>query len=276
MDAWETLKQFVSTVSPQTVHLHGLAATGAMLTCVAVALNVGPFAKPPDYDVALQKARSETARLALEQDVASLMPVSDLQTGMPNRSTPIDDPHATADMAKINMAEINVAETIAPPMPTARPVLPAGIELASSVLRPATPLGESETEDKPLHDAQAPALALTAQTDDADGDATKNATIVGVWAPNAGTCSARDFREGSLPAVISTDGAWAGETFCMFSNKKQTQTGWSVTAKCSSPKERWTANVRLTVKDNKLTWASKRGTQAYSRCSPDVLMAAAR
>ena len=62
----------------------------------------------------------------------------------------------------------------------------------------------------------------------------------------------------------------------MFSNKKQTPAGWSVTAKCSSPKERWTANVRLTVKDNKLTWTSKRGTQAYSRCSPDVLMAAAR
>jgi hypothetical protein len=26
-----------------------------------------------------------------------------------------------------------------------------------------------------------------------------------------------------LPAVISTDGAWAGETVCTFSNKKQTE-----------------------------------------------------
>jgi len=268
MDAWETLKQFVSTVTPQTVHLHGLAATGAMLTCVAIALNVGPFAKPPGYNVTREKARSETARLALEQDVASLMPVSDLQTGMSEISTPIDNPHATAGVTEINVAEINAAETIAPPMPTARPLLPAGIELASSVSQPAAPLGRSgETEDKPLQDGQGSAeLALATQTDDADADAAKNATIVGVWAPNAGTCSARDFR----------DGAWAGETFCMFSNKKQTQTGWSVTAKCSSPKERWTANVRLTVKDNKLTWTSKRGTQAYTRCSPDVLMAAVR
>jgi hypothetical protein len=163
-------------------------------------------------------------------------------------------------------------------MPPPRPSLPAGIELASSVSQPAAPLGRSgETEDKPLQEGQAPGvLALASQTDDADADAAKNATIVGVWAPNTGTCSARDFREGALPAVISTDGAWAGETFCMFSNKKQTPARWSVTAKCSSPKERWTANVRLTVKDNKLTWTSKRGTQAYSRCSPDVLMAAAR
>src|SRR3954452_15942010 len=285
MNAWETLKQFVSTVTPQTVHLHGLAATGAMLTCVAIALNVGPFAKPPDYNVALDKARSETARLALEQNVAGLMPVSDLQTGMSAISTSIDNPHAsidnphaTAEVTEINMAEINAAETIAPPMPTPPPLLPVGIELASSVSQPATPVGRSgETEDKPLQGEQAPAvLTLATQTDDADADAAKNATIVGVWAPNAGTCSARDFRDGALPAVISTDGAWAGETFCMFSNKKQTQTGWSVTAKCASPKERWTVNVRLTVKDNKLTWTSKRGTQAYSRCSPDVLMAAAR
>jgi hypothetical protein len=277
MHAWETLKQFVSTVSPQTVHLHGLAATGAMLTCVAIALNVGPFAKPPDYNVTREKARSEIARLSLEQDVASLMPVSDLQTGMHETGTPIGNPQATADVAATNAAEMNVAETIAPPLPPARPSLPAGIELASSVSQPAAPLGRSgETEDKPLHGQAPAALALATQSDDADADAAKNAAIVGVWAPNTGTCSARDFREGALPAVISTDGAWAGETFCMFSNKKQTQTGWSVTAKCSSPKERWTANVRLTVKDNKLTWTSKRGTQAYARCSPDVLMAAAR
>src|SRR3954471_22553813 len=152
MNAWETLKQFVSTVTPQTVHLHGVAATGAMLTCVAIALNVGPFAKPPDYNVALEKARSETARLALEQDVARLMPESDLQIGRPEISTPLDNPHATKGVTEINVAEINVAETIAPLMPTPRPSLPAGIELASSVSQPATTLDRSgETEDKPLH-----------------------------------------------------------------------------------------------------------------------------
>ena len=102
MDVWETFKQFVSTVSPQTVHLHGLAATGAMLTCVAIALNVGPFAKAPDYNVALEKARSETARLALEQDVARLMPESDLQIGRPEISTLLDNPHTTKNVTEIN------------------------------------------------------------------------------------------------------------------------------------------------------------------------------
>src|SRR4051812_19727965 len=95
MNAWETLKQFVSTVTPQTVHLHGLAATGAMLTCVAIALNVGPFAKPPDYNVALDKARSETARLALEQNVAGLIAVSGFQNGMSAIKKAIDKTHAT-------------------------------------------------------------------------------------------------------------------------------------------------------------------------------------
>jgi hypothetical protein len=104
----------------------------------------------------------------------------------------------------------------------------------------------------------------------------ENASIVGVWAPNAGTCSAREFREGTLPAIISAEGAWAGETFCLFSSKKQIDSGWSVVAKCTSPKEHWIAKVRLTVKENRLTWTSRRGTQAYSRCAPDVLMAAAR
>ena len=89
----------------------------------------------------------------------------------------------------------------------------------------------------------------------------KKATIVGVWAPDAGTCSARNFRERVLPAVINTDGAWAGETFCLFKNKTQTETGWKVVAECSNPRERWTANVRLTVDGNRLTWTSKRGTQ---------------
>jgi hypothetical protein len=30
----------------------------------------------------------------------------------------------------------------------------------------------------------------------------------------------------------------------------------------------------LSVRDNHLTWSSKRGTQAYARCAPDVLIAA--
>jgi len=79
-----------------------------------------------------------------------------------------------------------------------------------------------------------------------------------------------------LPAVISPDGAWAGDTFCVFRKKQQTESGWRVLAECSSPRERWTSNVRLSVSENRLVWTSQRGTETYARCAPDVLMAQAR
>jgi hypothetical protein len=100
--------------------------------------------------------------------------------------------------------------------------------------------------------------------------------VVGVWSPEGGVCSARDFQRGVLPAVISADGAWAGDTFCVFRKKQQTESGWRVLAECSSPRERWTSNVRLSVSENRLVWTSQRGTETYARCAADVLMAQAR
>jgi hypothetical protein len=266
MNSWETVKLFGSTVLPRTIHLHGLAAAGAMLTCIAVALNVGPFAKAPKINLTVENARGEAARLALELDVASSIPVRDLETRMP-----IDGLQSAMDVADtpapITRSQESSAESSSPPV----------VEMASSTSQPTSPKDKGgDMEESSPADTTGSADAATHRADGADSDLAKNATIVGVWAPNAGTCSARDFREGALPAVISTDGAWAGETFCMFSNKKPTETGWNVVAKCSSPKERWTANVRLTVRDNRLTWTSRRGTQVYTRCAPDVLMAAAR
>ena len=71
------------------------------------------------------------------------------------------------------------------------------------------------------------------------------------------------------------DGAWAGETFCIFSNQKQTETGWKVVANCSNAREQWSTQVRLTLKGDRLKWTSKRGTQDYTRCAPDFLLAKA-
>ena len=89
-------------------------------------------------------------------------------------------------------------------------------------------------------------------------------------------CSVRDFRRGVQLTVISTDGAWAGETFCVFRKKQQIEAGWRIVADCSNPRESWTSNVRLTVKSNRLMWASQRGTRLYARCTPDLEMAQAR
>jgi hypothetical protein len=102
------------------------------------------------------------------------------------------------------------------------------------------------------------------------------AAVVGVWVPDASACSIRAFREGLLPTIINTEGAWAGETFCVFKKRNHTDAGWALVADCSNSRERWTAHVRLTIKGDRLLWSSKRGTQAYTRCAPDFLLAEAR
>lgn len=112
-----------------------------------------------------------------------------------------------------------------------------------------------------------PASEPAAQADDA---------IAGVWAPDGSACSLRDFREGTLPTVINMNGAWAGETFCVFKNRKRIEAGWRVVASCFNPREHWTTGVRLTTRDHRLTWTSKRGEQIYTQCSSDFLRTAAR
>jgi hypothetical protein len=94
--------------------------------------------------------------------------------------------------------------------------------------------------------------------------------IVGVWVPEPGSCSNRNPAEGILSAVISTHGARAGDTSCVFKSQKQTERDWRMRASCSNPRETWTANVRLTVKGDRLIWTSNRGIQTYTRCRSDV------
>jgi hypothetical protein len=90
--------------------------------------------------------------------------------------------------------------------------------------------------------------------------------FAGVWGPDDSACTPRTNRAGYLPAVITAQGAFAGETSCAFRNAKPTANGWSVSATCQSPKGRWTTQVRLTVTGRRLIWSSARGTQTYVRC----------
>jgi len=90
--------------------------------------------------------------------------------------------------------------------------------------------------------------------------------VVGVWGPASGSCSAGNAREGLLRAVISEHGARAGETSCVFKKQTKTERDWRVVAACANGHERWTSNVRLTIKRDRLIWASERGRQAYVRC----------
>ena len=91
--------------------------------------------------------------------------------------------------------------------------------------------------------------------------------IAGVWAPQTGSCSAR---EGVLPATINERGARAGETSCVFKEQRWTERDFRVLANCTNGHERWTSNVRLIVNGDRMIWTSKRGTQAYTRCKSNI------
>ena len=90
--------------------------------------------------------------------------------------------------------------------------------------------------------------------------------FVGIWGIEASACSPRLNRKGFLPAVIDGDGAWAGETLCAFVRKNRTAGGWDVVANCSNAHDRWSANVRLIINGDQLTWTSERGSVSYLRC----------
>jgi hypothetical protein len=121
-----------------------------------------------------------------------------------------------------------------------------------------TPSLQSAADEGPRGDAATPWRDLPRAAPPA---------IVGVWAPENGSCSAR---EGVLPAIISERGARAGETSCVFKEQRWTERDWRILAKCTNGHEHWTSNVRLVVKGDRLMWTSKRGTQAYTRCRSNI------
>jgi hypothetical protein len=98
------------------------------------------------------------------------------------------------------------------------------------------------------------------------GEVEQTEAFVGIWGIDASACSPRLNRKGFLPAVIDGEGAWAGDTFCAFDRKKRTASGWEVVANCSNAHDRWSANVRLIINGDQLTWTSERGSVSYLRC----------
>jgi hypothetical protein len=126
-----------------------------------------------------------------------------------------------------------------------------------------TPSPQPAANEAPLGDIQA-------ATPRRDSPRAAPPAIVGVWAPEKGSCSARNARQGVLPAIISEGGARAGDTSCVFKEQKRTEGDWRILANCTNGHERWTSNVRLTVKGDRLIWTSNRGTQAYTRCRSSI------
>lgn len=260
MHSLDTLRLLGSALLPRTVNVYGLATAGAMLTCVAIVLNVGPFVASPNKAHNIEGARGPAGRqaAAIAEEPHGSVPRWDVAALIESHRSP------AAAEAEDTSARISAL---------VRPSPFAAIAEAPAAAQPAAPGDAGDPEGRIVQTVWGDPVAPP-QPEPAGPDLTRDA-IVGVWAPD-GSCSARNFRDGLLPTVINPDGAWAGETFCLFSNRKQTDTGWTVVAKCQNPTGRWTSNVRLTVNENRLTWTSRRGTQAYTRCAPDVAMAQAR
>jgi hypothetical protein len=233
MDSAGIVRLWQATVRHLARRRHELSATGALLACVAVVLNVGPFTKGPLRD---------SVRQIAPDHVLPHWP----QTDLPNRL----------------QIEAEVYEPIKP------------VIKLSSVLMKWVSIYDTPVAHPPFQNLENDAGKIQPQEPrSADHASSTRDTITGIWAPDDGACSDRTFRDGVLPAVISAHGARAGKTHCVFKNQKRTEKDWRVVANCSSSHEHWTTNVRLTVKGNRLIWTSKRGTQVYTRCKPDVRIA---
>lgn len=238
--------------SSPKLSLQKLATVGAMLICVAVVVNVGPFAKAPVADSRDQRIDLRGSLLTVEEPSGFPRPEVDLRT-VPNHSQ---------SAGTLNELPEAIGLLMQPP-----PFALAHVGRSASEPRVAQEDGYSK------YPLESPTV-YPEQT--GDHLTTAKPTVLGFWAPDKGACSARAFQEGVLPTMITSEGAWAGETFCVFRKRKETDTGWQIFAECSAPRERWTSNVRLMVTGDRLTWSSKRGTQTYTRCRPDVLLAQAR
>jgi len=172
------------------------------------------------------------------------------------------------EVGKVRQPGATRAETIAAVRSPA--IAPELVMQAFAMLGPA----RTERVPAPAPDPRGSVPAAPASVPAAPADTTP--TVIGIWVSDRSSCSLREFRQGVLPTIISMDGALAGDTFCAFRNHMPTDNGWRVVASCANAERQWTTQVSLSAKGDRLTWASKSGTQVYTRCRPDFLVAGAR
>jgi len=253
------------------VHLSRLATTSAIVTCFAVILNVGPFASQKTDHLLGSPTPPAARSIPIQERVgsgSSEWPAVELEL----KQHPSPSDVITTDALEPKRSVSNSSE-------------PSRFEYTFSSVSAAVDVLDSAPQSFPANQANGSSRLKPAQQETADPmvqpdedrvgkDLLKRATFVGVWAP--GSCSARSLKQGALPTFINAEGARAGETFCAFKNTQPTETGWKVAAQCSNTRERWAANIRLIVENNRLIWTSNRGTQTYTRCATDLLIAATR
>jgi predicted RNase H-like HicB family nuclease len=234
----------VSAFSVRMIHLHTITTATAMVTCTAIILNLGPFGRSPTIDHLLP---DPGAAVVLEQ--------SNNGGKLESESGHISSEPIGASLQPPSISVVAVTPIVTAPLGEQRKV------------------GTDDGAVTEMRQSRGLADAAVQAENVASSEDIRNDLIMGIWSPEGSACSARDFERGMLPTVISADGAWAGDTFCIFKKKQRTQAGWRIVAECSNPREHWRSNVRLSVNHNRLSWASQRGTQVYARCATDVLMA---
>jgi hypothetical protein len=180
-------------------------------------------------------------------DEASVQPVQPAQDPTPGLAgAPLqaaDDPGRMPPSAPVQAAED----------PAAGPSTETSAEAGSRSVVAEAPDGNRGSKDPPANRQDGP--------------------FAGVWATNEKACSPQLNRDGLLPALISSQGAWAGETTCSFNKSKRVGNTWTFAAVCADSRRRWRADVRMSVVGNRLTWTSQRGSQTYVRCQHGLLEA---
>src|SRR5262252_3752336 len=265
-----------------------MLATVALLACFAVVVMPSLFTVAPNRRAGLPSPSDSAPQAAVSAPVE--------MSQLTAISAPVEMPQPPAVSV---LVETPLPAAVSALVKTSQPIAFAHW-LASDLSRPGlaqefeprpVPRGRGGfSEPGPRNAAEPAADDIRVQTPGrnvpvADNEGTRenklltddavNMSFVGIWAADARACSALD-RSGFLLTVIDTDGARAGETLCAFESKRQTKLGWDVVAKCSNSHERWTANVSLSVKDNRLSWNSQRGTKTYLRCQREEMMAQAQ
>ena len=132
----DRVRLLVSTLFPYTSRMHGLATTAAMLTCVAVVLNIGPFASGPNSDGLRGTGRGSAASNVMEQ---------------PDGSSSVRQLGVDADNPSLHSKSALEPEDISEPVEAfVRASSLSTVELASTESRPARPKDEvGELQVKP-------------------------------------------------------------------------------------------------------------------------------
>lgn len=239
--------------SARTATVLVAGACYAGLLAVVVAPMVARSRPGVPVPTSVARAKAEPARVA---EAAEAAPAA---RGFP---VPVDDPLLVNEQVYQLLASQDHAPVAGVPEP-AQADAPAAPPVSVVAEAPPPPPRPAELPAAPVQPA-----ALT--SGEQRGDA-----FVGVWGSHRAACGIDGNRKGYLLTAIDEAGAWAGETRCAFRDKRRTPEGWSFNARCSSPRERWTARVRLRMDGTRLQWASQRGTQTYVRCERRTLTAQA-